>query len=106
MPGDAEQVARVNVPESDALQFVLYLGGDFGRILHLRVSGDDDVAFAGALDGAGAAGFVNAEINGGHEDSPEKLSDGFYSSAQMEIRGFVIKCARTITVFWQRQICK
>ncbi len=66
MPGDAEQVARVDVPESDTFQFLFNFGRNLRGVFHLRVSGDDDIALAGALHGSGAAGFVNGEINFAH----------------------------------------
>ena len=66
MPVDSKQVPRVNVPESDALQFLLNFRRNFGRVFHLGISGDDDVALFGALNGAGAAVFVNGQVNCGH----------------------------------------
>ena len=76
MPVDAKEIARVNIPESDSLQFFLDFRRNFGRVFHLGISGDDDVALFRALNGAGAAVFVNGQVNCSHWDSPdEKLSD-------------------------------
>ncbi len=38
----------------------------------------DDIALAGALDGAGAAVFVDSKINYGHGDSLGWLSDNLH----------------------------
>ncbi len=76
MPVDAEQVARVDVPHPDLRQLFFYFGGDLGGVFHLGVGGDDDVALAGACDGAFAPLGVDGQVNGGHGDSLcEKLSD-------------------------------
>jgi hypothetical protein len=66
MPVDAEQVARVHVPQAHALERLFHFGRDFGRVLHLGEGGDDDLLLAGALDGAGAAVFVDGKVNCGH----------------------------------------
>ena len=58
-PGDAEQVARRHVPQSDLGQFFLHPGRDFGWVFHLGIGWDDDILLAGALDGAFAAVFDN-----------------------------------------------
>ena len=60
MPVDAEQVARVNIPEADTLQFILYFRGNLRRVFHLCIGGDDDVALFGAFDGVFAAGLINS----------------------------------------------
>ena len=65
-PSDAEQVARVHIPQADFLERFLDFGRDLGRVFHLGEGGDDDIALAGALDGACAAVLVDGEVNGGH----------------------------------------
>ncbi|HRQ24177.1 MAG TPA: hypothetical protein PLF42_12190 [Anaerolineales bacterium] len=66
LPADTEKIAGVDVPKSDAFQFFLNLCRDFGRVFHLGIGGDDDIAFLRALDGAGAAVFVDGQVNGSH----------------------------------------
>ena len=50
LPGDAEQIQRVHVPQADVLQLCLDSVGDQRRIFHLRKGGDDDVALSCALN--------------------------------------------------------
>src|ERR1044071_7505598 len=66
MPIDTEKIAGVNIPESNAFQFLLYFSRDLRRILHLCVCGDNDVAFLGSLDGICPARLFDSEVNGCH----------------------------------------
>ncbi len=69
MPVDAEQVAGMDIPQTDALQLLLHICRDPGRILHLGIGGDDDVSFLGSLDGIRTARLFDGQVNGGHEAS-------------------------------------
>ncbi len=51
LPGDAEEVARVEVPEADPAEFSPDAGRNDAGVRHLAVGGDDDVALATAADG-------------------------------------------------------
>src|SRR5687767_6683125 len=66
MPVDAEEVAWMDIPKPNILQFLLYIGRDLGRILHLCIGGDDDIAFFGSLDGVSPARGIDGEIDGRH----------------------------------------
>src|SRR5215207_8636217 len=66
MPVDPEKVARINIPKSDLLQVILYFGRDLGRILHLSIRGDNNIAFFGSLDGICPARLFNSEVDGCH----------------------------------------
>ena len=50
VPGDAEQVQGVHVPEAHVLQSFLHLIGDQLGVLHLLEGGQDDVVLAGDFD--------------------------------------------------------
>ncbi len=52
VPGDAEQVPGVQVPQANAFKFVLNLVGDKAGVAHLREGGDNDIAFPNALNGS------------------------------------------------------
>ena len=59
LPGDAEEVERVDVPQADAGQPLLDRLRDPARVLLLGEGGDDDVALAAARDGLGQHGLVD-----------------------------------------------
>ena len=62
-PGDAEQVERIEVPKTDALQAFLDLIGDQGRVAHLRKRRDDDAFFARSVDAALQIVAVDGQID-------------------------------------------
>src|SRR5262245_7620349 len=66
MPVDAEEVTWMNIPKSNILQFVHNVGRNFGRVFHLCIRRDDNVAFFCALNGAGTAVVMCGEIDGSH----------------------------------------
>ena len=59
LPSDAEEVARINIPQAYALQLLFHLVRDQSGVFHLRKGGDDDIALAGAFDGVGTAVFLD-----------------------------------------------
>ena len=63
LPGDAEEVQGVDVPEADVFQLVLDLAGDGLGVLHLGDGGDDDVVLPGLLDVVLQAGLLDREID-------------------------------------------
>jgi len=42
----------MNIPQDQSGQVFFYFRRDLGRVFHLGIGGDDDIALAGALDGA------------------------------------------------------
>ena len=94
VPVDAEQVARVDVPQPDLRQFFLDFRRYFGGVFHLGVGGDDDIALAGAGDGALAPLFVDGQVNGGHGGSLSiKLSDKD-----------IIRASRCVGAVWRKEV--
>ena len=63
VPGNAEQVDGVDVPQAGMGQLFLDFLRDEIRILHLRDGRDDDVVFLGLLDVVLQAFLVDAKIN-------------------------------------------
>src|SRR5690606_27769189 len=62
-PGDPEQVAWIEVPETNAAQFFFDFTGDQLWVFHLREGGNDDAALANPLDGALTAFRIDCEID-------------------------------------------
>ena len=50
LPGDAEEVQRIDVPQSHVFQLVPDGAGNGFRLLHLGDGGNDDIIFAGLFD--------------------------------------------------------
>ncbi|MPN21600.1 hypothetical protein SDC9_168980 [bioreactor metagenome] len=63
LPGDAEEVERIHIPQANALELLLNRGGNGLRVLHLPVGGDDDPVFLCLLDIARQIFPVHGEIN-------------------------------------------
>jgi hypothetical protein len=66
VPVDAEQVARVDIPQPDLRQFFFDFRRNFGRVFHLCISRDNDIALAGAGNGALAPVGMDGQVDGGH----------------------------------------
>ena len=63
LPGNAEQVHGIHVPQTRVAQLRLDLLRDQLRILHLGKGGDDDVVLSGLLDIMLEADFVDSQID-------------------------------------------
>ena len=63
LPGDAEKVQGIDVPQTDIGKLCLDLLRDQLRVLHLGKSRDDNVVFLGLLDVMSKAFLVDAKIN-------------------------------------------
>jgi len=63
LPGDAKEVARVDIPQADAAQLRLDAVGNQRRIPHLGEGRDDDVTLACALHCACETIGVDGQIN-------------------------------------------
>ena len=70
LPGDAEQVQRVHVPQSHVLELDLDLLGDGLGVLHLGDGGDDDVVLLGLLDVVRQGLLVDRQVDLAHVMSP------------------------------------
>ena len=55
LPGDAEEVQGIHIPEADVLQTGLHLFRNSLRVLHLGDGGDEDVMLFGLFDVIGQA---------------------------------------------------
>ena len=63
VPGDAEQVHGVHVPQSGVAELGLDLLGDQVGVLHLGDGGDNDVVLLSLLDIVLQAGLVDGQID-------------------------------------------
>ena len=63
LPGDAEQVQGIHIPEAHGLQPLPDLLRDGLRVLHLGDGGDDDVVLLSLLDIVLQAGLVDGQID-------------------------------------------
>ena len=63
LPGDAEQVQGIHVPQAHVLQLHLDFLGDSLRVLHLGNGGDDDAVFLGLFNIVFQALLVNGQID-------------------------------------------
>ena len=66
LPGDAEQVQGVHIPQAHVLQLLPDLLRNGLRVLHLRDGGDEDPVFPGLFDVVRQALFVDGEIDHSH----------------------------------------
>jgi hypothetical protein len=66
MPGDAKEVARVQIPQADLAEFGAHFGRNARGVFHLGESGDEDVALARSPYGTLQTFRIEGEINSGH----------------------------------------
>ena len=63
VPGDPEQVERIEIPQTDILELCLHLVRDQVRVAHLGEGRNPDVALPSPAHGRVEGGFVHGEID-------------------------------------------
>src|SRR5687767_15991978 len=91
MPIDSEKIAWMNIPKPDIHQFLFYLRRDLGGIFHLRIGGNDNVAFFRSLDGICPSRCFDGEVNSCHRVLLLKLSDNLNYILQLSTICFCSK---------------
>ena len=95
LPGDAEEVEGVDVPQTHVLQLGLDLLGNGLGMLHLRDGGDDDVVFLGLLDVMLQSDLVDAQIDFTHFACPPVVCQCKNKVYILKFRNIWRPCRRT-----------
>ena len=97
VPGNAEQVDGIHIPQTGVAQLGLDLLGDQVRVLHLGDGGDDDVVLLGLLDVMRQTDFVDGQIDFTHVSFPPVVCSHRYRNIRCiwKYRSILPLCRRT-----------
>ena len=97
VPGNAEQVDGIHIPQTGVAQLGLDLLGDQVGVLHLGDGGDDDVVLLGLLDVMRQTDFVDGQIDFTHVSFPPVVCSHRYRNIRCiwKYRSILPLCRRT-----------